>query len=152
MVLVYEGVHEKFSAQLKIKKETNSTILPAKTPENKYEPYFVNKWTNNEGGNRKFGGWRDAAFDRLAELRKIIKNARKGDEAKVVIKHREKAALTCMRVRMGLEAPTREAEKRNNRAKKRKRDGAKPKSKAAKDKMLMEWNSDADSDAENEAV
>ena len=151
MVLCYEAIHPKFSAELKYKKDNKRNTLPTKTPENKYEPYFINKWTNNEGGNRKFGGWKDEAFDRFAELRVILKKSRKGDAKKAIISM-EKAVLLGMRILMGLEATTREAEVRNNRAKKRKRAPQTGTTKADKDKMLLEWNSDADSHHEEEGA
>ena len=143
-VLCYEGVAEKFEAELKEKKRLNVKTLPTKTPETKHLPCYNNKLTNSVGGNRKFGGWKDSAVDRLMEIRKELRKTRKGAAAKREIDTMENEVLTCIRVRLGLEAPTREAELRNKRAKKRKQ-VAKPINKSAKQKLLEDWDSDGES-------
>jgi len=131
VVLAYEGVADKEAAQL-----TRSDN----------EEDVVNKWTHSTGGNKRYGGWRDEAFDRLNVLRNRIKKSRKKEGGIDGIAAMEKAFLFCLRQRLGLEENTKEAEIRKRRDLKRKKK-AQPKNdlkKAAK--LLKTYDSDAPAD------
>jgi len=145
-VLCYEGVAEKYLAEETQNKKLKVTKLPTKTTDTKHLPCYNNKLTNAVGGNRRFGGWKDSALARLVEVRKELRKSRKGRDIRTM----EQQVLTCIRIREGLEAPTREAELRNKRAKKRK-SVTKPVDKSAKQKLLDEWDSDGDSVVETQA-
>jgi hypothetical protein len=152
-ILIWENNREKweYTAQLK-KKFPGLRIVPSKKKSDGerptkdcYEvvgdklrvfgPKSLGKWTLNDAGQEKFGGWTNEGLTRYKELVTLAKAARDSPHCKSL----EKEALRLLRQTFGLRAANHKAEIALN--------GGAHRRANLKDDMVDTWGSDIDSDA-----
>ena len=79
LVLLWENCFDKWTAALKWLEENPGKKLPKRTKTNKNDPMFQAKYTTQDGGQQRLGGWEAEGIERYNEIYDLIGNAKYND-------------------------------------------------------------------------
>lgn len=100
LVLLWENSRDRWVAAFKHDDDHPEDKNPDRTAKNKHLPMFNSKYTTQDGGQQKFGGWKAAGIKRFNELHTMIKDIREKPE----FKEFEKNFLAHLRLKHGYTA------------------------------------------------